>query len=89
MEAAKKIPFHKHQFKVITYEHDNYRGALSKGLKEGAVRFFERLGYLKVPEHICDNFHPETDRTESWWINPSFIDVRSFLSFDTEKFNKI
>lgn len=68
-EVLKKIPFYKYKFRVITFEHDDYRNEYAHyNLKNKSREFFKNLGYLQVPEEISNSYHTNINVSEDWYI---------------------
>lgn len=68
-EVLKKIPFSKYKFKLITFEHDDYRKEYSHyNLKNESREFFKNLGYLQIPEKILAHYDPLIYLSEDWYI---------------------
>ena len=63
-----RIPFYKHRFGVITFEHDAYR---STGVRERSRNYLRSLGYVLVVGDIAINRY---DSCEDWWVHPSLVD---------------
>lgn len=68
LEVLLRIPFDKHRFAVITFEHDAY---YSEGIRERSRDYLNSLGYKMIvgdiaPDKYC-NF-------EDWWIHPDLTD---------------
>lgn len=70
-ECLQKIPFDKYIFKVVTYEHDSYRGYP----KEPSREFFSERGYVRVPDNIVRGFHGGILNAEDWYIHESCEDL--------------
>lgn len=67
-EILKKIPFHKHKFAVITFEHDFY---CNPTIRQASRDYLTALGYCLVANDIAYNkFHSYED----WWVYPSLVD---------------
>ncbi len=69
-EALKKVFESKRQFKVITIEHDSYRG--QEFVEKEAIpqrSFLKEKGFVLVCEDVCNSKNP----FEDWWINPKYI----------------
>ena len=64
-DLLEKIPFHKYIFKVVTYEHDAYRG----GPKEESRDYFALQGYIRVPDNVVSSFHGSVIKAEDWYIH--------------------
>ena len=64
-----KIPFDKHRFAVITFEHDHYSDE-SSNVREKSRKYLESLGYELVVANIApDNHNP----FEDWWVHPDLV----------------
>ncbi len=63
--VLRRIPFHKHIFRVITIEHDFYSYGDTYRLKER--RILKELGYYL----LCPDVLNEGNSFEDWWIYPS------------------
>ena len=73
-EATQKIPFDEYKFKVITYEHDFYRGVMGDSTatarRDGAREFFNNLGYHRVSKAYLDTRHGDYSNlsaSEDWY----------------------
>lgn len=65
-----RIPFHKHRFAVITFEHDHYADPESD-IRNKSRKYLESLGYELVVTNIApDNYNPYED----WWVHPDMVD---------------
>tara|TARA_R100000231_G_scaffold134654_1_gene108421 strand:- start:741 stop:1409 length:669 start_codon:yes stop_codon:yes gene_type:complete len=81
------IPFDDYDFKIITLEHDAYRG-FSKTEREPQRRFLNSKGYFLV----CSNVKSHAgDSQEDWWVNPKYISREVYGKFmsESQKFNHI
>jgi hypothetical protein len=68
-KALKKVLESNRTFKVITVEHDSYRGyELTEAKPQREL--LEKLGYVLV----CKNVKCSGNPFEDWWINPNYID---------------
>ncbi len=80
-EILEKIPFHKHRFAVITYEHDAYQdpGATYRAKSR---EFLSKAGYILAAGDIA----PDKNRTfEDWWIHPELVSeniLQQMISLD-------
>lgn len=81
------LPFDRYDFKVITIEHDAYRG-FSLSEREPQRRFLESKGYFLVASNVRSH---AGDEQEDWWINPKYISRDLYLPFvsESQKFSKI
>lgn len=68
VKALKRVFSSGREFKVITIEHDSYRG-YEYSEKIPQREFLNNLGYVLVG----DNVHLSGNPFEDWWINPKFI----------------
>jgi tetratricopeptide (TPR) repeat protein len=65
-----KIPFHKHRFAVITFEHDHYADEKAD-IRNKSRKYLESLGYEMVVSNIApDNYNSYED----WWVHPELVD---------------
>jgi hypothetical protein len=79
LEALYNIPFDKHKFVFITFEHDSYR---EPGVRKKSRNFLKHLGYELL---ISDVSYNNKDSWEDWWIHPELI-----LNYTTrEKINTV
>ena len=68
--ALLKIPFDKHRFAVITFEHDHYSDEDSD-VRTKSRKYFESIGY----ELIVNNISPDDlSPFEDWWVHPELVD---------------
>ena len=65
-----KIPFDKHRFAVITFEHDYYAD-LTKLYREKSREFLTEKGYVLVGSNISPN---DNCPYEDWWVHPELVD---------------
>lgn len=74
LEVLKKFPFDKYKFKVITFEHDFYRGF---DTVKPSREIFLKYGYRKIKKTKMDDY--DSDKkiylSEDWWIHPELINV--------------
>jgi len=67
------------EFKVLTIEHDSYRGyELSEKIPQR--EFLSSLGYVLVG----DNVHLSGNPFEDWWINPKYISKERYEKLITK-----
>lgn len=73
--ALKRVLESGYDFKVITVEHDAYRGYnLTERLPQR--QFLEKMGYLLLCSDVyVDNFNFPF---EDWWINPKYIKEKKY-----------
>ena len=63
-EVLLKIPFHKHKFRVITFEHDYYANPTSD-IREKSREYLKSFGYELIVNDVCVN-------------TQDFVSVKSF-----------
>lgn len=63
-----KIPFEKHRFAVITFEHDAYH---SSDIRDRSRQYLRSHGYILVAGDIAYNRY---DSYEDWWVHPALVD---------------
>lgn len=68
LKALELIPFDKHQFKILTVEHDYYR---NKHDRDKIRAILLSKGYQIYAEDIL--LHKDRYPFEDWWINPKFF----------------
>lgn len=73
-QALKKIIEYGYEFKVITIEHDIYRG-LELSEREPQRKLLNQLNYVLV----CSNVSLSGNPFEDWWINPKYITEDKYL----------
>ena len=65
-----RIPFEKHRFAVITFEHDHYLSEDSM-IRKKSREYLNSLGYvLCVADIGCNRYNS----FEDWWIHPMLVD---------------
>lgn len=74
LEVLKKFPFDKYKFRVVTFEHDFYRGF---DTVNPSREIFLKYGYRKIKKTHMDIFDNEKTiyLAEDWWIHPDVINV--------------
>ena len=70
LQTLLKIPFDKHRFAVITFEHDDYR---SDGIKERSRAYLRSHDYVMVAGDIAINLY---ESCEDWWVHPDLVDPK-------------
>lgn len=74
LEVLKRFPFDKYKFKVITFEHDFYRGFNTLNPSRD---IFLKNGYRKIKREYMNIY--DVDKriylSEDWWIHPELISV--------------
>ncbi len=68
LEVLLRIPFEKHRFAVITFEHDDY---CSPGIKERSRQYLRSHGYVMV---IGDVAPDRYNSFEDWWVHPELVE---------------
>jgi hypothetical protein len=85
-EALKKVFEADVEFKIITIEHDAYRGY---GLNERDPqrKFLLGKGYVLVCSNVCLTNNP----FEDWWVNPKYVskDKYDYLICDNVEYDEI
>jgi hypothetical protein len=61
------------EFKIITIEHDVYRG-YNETEKKPQVELLSKMGYTLV----CSNVMLSGNAFEDWWVNPKFVDLKKY-----------
>jgi hypothetical protein len=69
LEVLLKIPFEKHKFAVITFEHDAYN---SEGIKDRSRAYLQSMGYEMVVGDIAPDKYLNF---EDWWVHPALVDM--------------
>lgn len=65
-----RIPFEKHRFAVVTFEHDYYTDEDSD-VRKKSRKYLESHGYELVVDNISpNNYNP----FEDWWVHPDLVD---------------
>jgi len=80
-EILKKIPFDKHRFAVITFEHDYYA---DPKIREQSRKFLTSHGYELVVSDIAYN---RVNSFEDWWVHPEMINpaIKRLMKDTSEK----
>lgn len=81
------MPFDEYEFKIITIEHDAYRGYELTERKPQRDFLFSK-GYELVSSNVKSH---AGDIQEDWWINPKYISRDVYLPFfsESQKFKYI
>lgn len=66
-DILKKIPFHKHRFAVITFEHDYY---WNQNIKDLSRIFLEAKGYKLIVSDVAYN---KLHSYEDWYVHPDLV----------------
>lgn len=70
-ECLLSIPFDKHRFAVITYEHDYYVD-VTRSYRDKSRRYLTSIGYKLV---VSDVSPDGVSSFEDWWVHPDLVDV--------------
>jgi hypothetical protein len=70
MEVLLRIPFEKHRFAVITFEHDDYL-CHDDQARERSRQYLRSHGYVMVVGDIAPAPHVNF---EDWWVHPDLVD---------------
>jgi hypothetical protein len=74
LAVAKMLPLNKIKFKIITFEHDDYRKESKEhNIKQQSRNLFLNAGYKLVPENILQKYFKNINLAEDWYINPKYI----------------
>lgn len=77
-KALKKVMESGYEFKVITVEHDAYRGYdLSE--RQPQRKLLSERGYLLLCSDVYENL-PHFP-VEDWWVNPKYMDENIYLKY--------
>ena len=69
-EVLLKIPFWKHKFRVITFEHDYY---MDDSVREKSRKYLRSFGYELVVNDIAVD---EYSSYEDWWVHPELVNPK-------------
>ncbi len=72
LEALRNVPFDEYKFKVITFEHDEYRGY---NTVNPSREIFKKFGYKRIKTEIMEKYHKNITKSEDWFIHPDLISV--------------
>lgn len=70
-EALLSIPFDKHKFRVITYEHDHYAD-ITRTYRDKSRRYLSSIGYTLVVNDVSPN---KDCNFEDWWVMLDLVDT--------------
>lgn len=77
--ALKQVFESNRDFKIITIEHDSYRGyELTEAIPQR--EFLLSKGYVL----LCVNVHLSNNPFEDWWINPKYFDESEYIHLKSE-----
>lgn len=77
-DALEKIPFHSHDFKIMTIEHDFYRFGDSLRTRQRDIIKNHSQYFLLCSD--VDGLEDGKTFFEDWWINSRFFDVEKIKS---------
>jgi hypothetical protein len=85
-QALKQVFTSGREFKIITIEHDRYRGYTESEVKPQRDFLIDR-GYECICEDVCASGNP----FEDWWVNPKYLDTNEYqhLYSVNEDYNNI
>jgi len=69
-EVLLKIPFWKHKFRVITFEHDYY---VDETIRDKSRKYLESFGYELIASDIAVD---DYSSYEDWWVNTKLLDPK-------------
>lgn len=69
-EALLMIPFDRHRFRVITFEHDHYAD-VTRSYREKSRRYLSSLGYTLLVNDVAPAEHCSF---EDWWVMMDLVD---------------
>jgi hypothetical protein len=68
-----------YEFKIITIEHDAYRG-YDLTERQPQRKFLSDMGYFL----LCSNVLCSGNPMEDWWINPKYINKENYIKLSSE-----
>ena len=68
-----KIPFNSFKFKIITFEHDAYRGEEGECIRILSRNFLKSKGYVMVAGNISADYTLH-HVCEDWWVHPELVE---------------
>lgn len=68
-EVMQRIPFDKHRFAVVTFEHDNFCDN-NPEIKERSRKYLRSYGYEMVVNNISEDRFSDY---EDWWVHPDLV----------------
>jgi hypothetical protein len=80
-EILLSIPFDEYEFKVITYEHDDYAD-MTKTYKNKSRRYLQSLGYYLIVSNVSLS---DVNSFEDWWIKPEHFSESVIEKFTSLK----
>jgi hypothetical protein len=72
LDVLEKFPFHTFKFRVITFEHDFYRGF---NTMNPSRKIFLENGYRKISKEYMSKYCSHLYLSEDWWIHPDLVSV--------------
>ena len=70
LQTLLRLPFDRHRFAVVTFEHDAYR---SLGIRDRSRAYLRSHGYVLVVGDVAINKY---ESCEDWWVHPELVDPR-------------
>ena len=83
-ECLLSIPFDKHRFAVITYEHDYYVD-VTRSYRSKSRNYLRSIGYELIAEDVAPDGRSSF---EDWWVHPELVDT-SRIGFLKNKNNGV
>lgn len=71
-EVLLNIPFWKHKFRVITFEHDHYADE-TETIRDKSREYLRSFGYQLVVNDVAVD---EYSSYEDWWVHPDLVDPK-------------
>lgn len=72
IEALKRIPFDKHEFSIIQFQHNAVWWG--NDFKEESRKILSKIGYILM---VSDVAVDERSNYEDWWVHPDYVKSRS------------
>lgn len=87
-QALMAVPFEKYDFRIITYEHDDYVD-ITKSYKIKSRRYLESMGYTLI---VNDVAAVDNCSFEDWWVKKDLINadiLAKMTQLNDNKFNLV
>lgn len=81
LKALYRIPLKDISFRVITFEHDYYKGGAS--VRKEQRDYLKSYGYTLVCPDVC--VESNTDSFEDWWAHPDLVPAHNINKMRTNK----
>ena len=78
--TLKKVLESDREFKIITIEHDSYRGYELTEAKPQRELLLERGYFL-----LCSDVTLSGNPFEDWWVNPKYFEEKEYIHFKSDK----